>query len=147
MDPKDFQPFVANLVSQMGLHTELQKFSGDGGIDVKATMESDLGKTVYGIQVKRYDKAVDVTPVRELGGVMHDFNATNGVFVTTSHFTAPAQEYAERNNITMIDGGRLVGLIKKYQLFGVKAGKQSALKEFVIGMSGLVFLITNWKAP
>src|SRR5437660_1700092 len=65
-DAKDFQTFVANLVSQMGLHAELQKFSGDGGVDVKATMETDLGKTVYGIQVKRYDKPVDVTPVREL---------------------------------------------------------------------------------
>ena len=140
-DAKDFQTFVANLVSQMGLHAELQKFSGDGGVDVKATMETDLGKTVYGIQVKRYDKPVDVTPVRELGGVMRDFNATNGVFVTTSHFTAPAQEYAKRNNITMIDGGRLVDLIKKYQLFGPKAGKQFGLKDFALGFSGLVFFV------
>ena len=79
--------------------------------------------------------------MRELGGVMIDFNATNGVFVTTSSFTAPAKEYAERHNITMIDGNALVNLIKKYQLFGQKAGKQVGLKDFVIGLSGIVFFV------
>lgn len=146
MDPKDFQTFVANLVSQMGLRAELQKFSGDGGIDVKATLETDLGKTVYGIQVKRYDKPVSVEPLRELVGVMSDFGATNGVFVTTSHFTAPAEEYALRKNVAMIDGGKLVDLMKKYQLFGPKVGKQSALKEFAIGMSGMVFLAVGLRS-
>jgi restriction endonuclease Mrr len=129
----------------MGFHTEIQQFTADGGIDVKATLENELGKTVYAIQVKRYEKPVTVEPVRELGGVMKDFDATNGVFVTTSHFTAPAQEYAERNKITLIDGGALVNLTKKYQLFGQKAGKQVDLKEFVVSVSGLVFLIASLK--
>jgi DNA modification methylase len=145
MNPKDFQSFVASMVEQMGFRSDMQKFSGDGGVDVKATLETDLGKTVYAIQVKRYDKAVSVEPVRELVGVMDDFDATNGVFVTTSHFTAPASEYAARRNVTMIDGGKLVELIKKYQLFGVKAGKQSSIGEFILGASGIIFIITGLK--
>ena len=145
MSPKDFQSFVANMVDQMGFHSNQQKFSGDGGIDVKATLETDLGKTIYAIQVKRYDKAVSVEPLRELVGVMKDFEATNGVFVTTSHFTAPAAEFASRHNVTMIDSGKLVEFVKKYQLFGAKVGKQSSLKEFAIGLSGIVFMATCLK--
>lgn len=146
LNPKDFQTFVSNMVDQMGFQAEQQKFSGDGGIDVKASLQTDLGKTVYAIQVKRYDKAVSVEPVRELVGVMEDFAATNGVFITTSHFTAPASEYGMRHNVMMIDGNRLVELIKKYQLFGGKIGKQSNLKEFVMSASGLVFLIATLRA-
>ena len=80
LNPKDFQNFVANMVLQMGFSSEQQKFSGDGGIDVKASLQTDLGKTIYAIQVKRYERPISVEPVRELVGVMQDFNATNGGF-------------------------------------------------------------------
>ena len=68
-----------------------------------------------------------------------------GVFVTTSRFTGPAVEYSDRHNVTQIDGSKLIELIKKYQLFGGKKGRQSNLKDFVIGASGLVFLIVSLK--
>jgi hypothetical protein len=143
MQPKDFEKFVGEMVTQMGFLAEQGKYTADGGVDVKAKLETDLGSTIYAIQVKRYTKPVAVMPLRELVGVMDDFNAVKGVFVTTSRFTAPAKEYAERHNIEIIDGEKLIDLIKKYKLFGQKVGVQKKLSELGITSVGIVFLILH----
>ncbi len=38
--------------------------------------------------------------------------AEKGIFVTTSTFTQPAIDLAEMHNILLIDGDRLVGLLR-----------------------------------
>jgi restriction system protein len=88
--------------------------SGDGGID--GTIKEDrLGLDFVYIQAKRWaDKPVGRPEVQQFAGALDGHGAGKGVFLTTSHFTKEAQEYASglrHAKIVLIDGEELVGLM------------------------------------
>jgi restriction system protein len=67
------------------------------------------------VQAKRYKDAVGVNHVRELAGAMEEKRAGHGILVTTAWFTPRTwQKAREHGRIELIDGSRLVYLIKEY---------------------------------
>jgi len=71
--------------------------SGDGGID--GVIDQDpLGLDRVYVQAKRYksDTPVSEPEIRAFSGSLGAAKANKGVFVTTSYFTRPAIEFAER---------------------------------------------------
>ncbi len=88
--------------------------TGDGGID--GVIDQDqLGLDRIYIQAKRYDpdNAVSEPDIRNFCGSLGANKAAKGVFVTTSYFTKPAEEFAERHpyKVVLIDGDELARLM------------------------------------
>ncbi len=108
-----FEYFVAELFSSMGYKVEVTNASGDGGVDAKATKE---GKTIV-IQCKNYKNPVGSGVVRDFFAAMIDAGVSEGIIVSTSTFSAHAEDFAARRNIRLIDGEELLKLIEQYGLF------------------------------
>ena len=91
--------------------------TGDYGID-GFVLEDELGINTIFIQAKRYDKnnSVSRPEIQKFAGAMLGKNAKKGVFVTTSYFAKTAIEYANNQNIILIDGQKLVKLMIKYDV-------------------------------
>lgn len=95
LEPREFELFVAELLSQEGFSVELTPKTRDGGFDIWAWHRSWLGSNLHIVECKRYaeDNPVGIEIVQRLAGVttMHK-EAVSGALVTTSRFTAPAIE-------------------------------------------------------
>ncbi len=91
--------------------------TGDYGID-GFVLEDELGINTIFIQAKRYDKdnSVSRPEIQKFVGAMLGKNAKKGVFITTSYFAKTAIEYANNQNIILIDGHKLVQLMIKYNV-------------------------------
>jgi restriction system protein len=118
--PAFFERLVVDLLLKMGYGGSridagraLGK-TGDGGID--GVIDQDqLGLDRIYIQAKKYDpdNAVSEPDIRNFCGSLGANKAAKGVFVTTSYFTRPAQEFAERHpyKVVLIDGDELARLM------------------------------------
>jgi restriction system protein len=118
--PAFFERLVVDLLLKMGYGGSridagraLGK-TGDGGID--GVIDQDqLGLDRIYIQAKKYDpdNAVSEPDIRNFCGSLGANKAAKGVFVTTSYFTKPAQEFAERHpyKVVLIDGDLLARLM------------------------------------
>ncbi len=91
--------------------------TGDFGID-GFILEDELGINTIFIQAKRYDKnnSVSRPEIQKFAGAMLGKNAKKGVFITASYFTKTAIDYANNQNIVLIDGQKLVQLMIKYNV-------------------------------
>lgn len=117
LSSREFEELVAELFSQQGFDVELTPETRDGGCDVIAT------KSIIGIpfmlliECKKYAKEypVGVSLVRSLLGVQTDRKANKAVLVTTSSFTKPARQFAERQQhlISLVDINDLMQMIRK----------------------------------
>lgn len=121
--PATFEHMMVELLIAMGYGGGRREMgealgrSGDGGID-GVVKEDSLGLEVVYLQAKRYaaDHAVGAPDINAFVGALIGRRATKGVFVTTSSFTQPAREYADRvpHRIVLIDGPRLASLMVAY---------------------------------
>ena len=117
-DPDFFERLVVDLLVNMGYgEGVVTKRSGDGGIDGIISDELDLHP--IHVQAKRYapGNAVGRELVQKFAGAL--LGVRNGIFITTSSFTAGAREFARsypHSTISLIDGRRLVRLMIKYDL-------------------------------
>jgi DNA polymerase III delta prime subunit len=112
-----FEAVIARLLRRMGFHTEMTKASGDGGVDIIATLDRPLTGGRYLIQCKRFaaEKPVDAATVREFHGALSaDPMAVKGILVTTSGFTAQAQQFARQLRIELIAGDQLRRLFEQH---------------------------------
>jgi restriction system protein len=105
--------------------------SGDGGID--GVIDQDpLGLDRVYLQAKRYspDIAVSEPEIRGFSGSLGAVKANKGVFVTTSYFTKPATEFAERHpfKMVLIDGKQLTSLMLRHNV-GVRVAETLHLKK------------------
>jgi restriction system protein len=105
--------------------------SGDGGID--GVIDQDpLGLDRVYIQAKRYrvDSAVSEPEIRAFSGSLGTAKANKGIFVTTSYFTTPAIDFAERHPFRMIliDGELLASLMIKHDV-GVRIAETLHIKK------------------
>lgn len=110
MHPNDFEDYVADLYNRLGYSTEVVGGSHDGGIDVIAKKN---GITHY-IQCKKFiTSKVNVSEVRDFYGAMAGkLSDGKGIFITTNIFTTEAEKFAEDKPLELIDGDRLLKLIK-----------------------------------
>ncbi len=91
--------------------------TNDEGID-GIVLEDELGINTIYIQTKRFDKDSGISrpELQRFVGAMAGKNIKKGVFITTSYFGKPAIQYAENQNIILIDGEKLVKLMIKYNV-------------------------------
>ncbi len=86
----------------------------DGGVDLVLTRPGMSGGEKFLVQCKQWRALkVGVDVVRELYGVMAARGATGGFVVTSGRFTDDAISFASGRNVTLVDGPKLLGLIRQ----------------------------------
>lgn len=121
-EPVFFEQAVLDLLIAMGYggaegSATRTQLSRDGGID--GTVDQDaLGLSRIYVQAKRYaaDNSVGRPSIQAFVGALAGNQANQGVFITTSRFSADAMAYAEQvpTRIVLIDGDRLTRLMIRY---------------------------------
>jgi hypothetical protein len=99
----EFEEHVKRLLEQKKWRVETTPLTRDGGIDLVARRNDDIGVeiTLY-IQCKNHASPVGVDVVRELNGVMPKGAAgTRGVVVCPSGFTTDAITFAKDRGVTL----------------------------------------------
>jgi len=113
----DFELLTMELFSKMGWKVlGNEKKGADGGVDIWMHKKSFTKKNISAIvQCKRYDDAlVTIKVIREMYGLMHEYDVDEVYVVTTSRFTKECYLFVEDKKMTLIDGTSLLRLIKKY---------------------------------
>jgi len=113
----DFERLCMELFAKMGWKVlGNEKKGADGGVDIWMQKKSWTKKNISAIvQCKRYDDAlVTIKVIREMYGLMHEYNVDEVYIVTTSRFTKECYPFTEGKKITLIDGESLLRLIEKY---------------------------------
>ncbi len=123
--PAFFESLIVKLLLAMGYGGtrsdagQIVGRPGDHGIDGVIDQDS-LGLDRVYLQAKKYsrDNPVSEPEIRAFSGSLGAAKANKGVFVTTSSFTQPACEFAERHpfKIVLIDGERLTSLMIRYNV-------------------------------
>lgn len=123
-EPAFFEQAVLDLIMAMGYggaegSATRTQLSVDGGIDGIVDQDA-LGLSRIYLQAKRYaaDHAVGRPDIQGFVGALAGNQANQGVFITTSKFTAAAKDYAESvpSRIILIDGARLSRLMIRYHV-------------------------------
>jgi restriction system protein len=113
LSPAQFENFCGLLLERMGYaQVRVQGKAGDGGIDL--TMYH--GDTLVIAQCKRYQSNVGAPALREFYGTLVHSGAAHGFFITTSDFTPPARDWVRGKPITLINGPRLIAVVRRYLL-------------------------------
>jgi restriction system protein len=121
--PVFFENLIVTLLLSMGYGGSREEAgraigrSGDGGID--GVIDQDpLGLDRVYVQAKRYgvDNGVSEPEIRGFSGSLGAAKGNKGVFVTTSYFTKPAYQFAERHpfKMVLIDGAQLAALMIRH---------------------------------
>ena len=120
LEPVVFERLAQRLLREAGF-TEVivTGRSGDGGIDGRGILRlNDLISMHAIFQCKRYTSNVGPAAIRESRGALSG-RADRGIFITTGGFTPAAIAEATREGVTpidLVDGDRLVSLLKQFQL-------------------------------
>jgi restriction system protein len=128
--PEFFERLVLDLLTRMGYgEGKVTLKSRDGGIDGYVNQDA-LGIEKIYFQAKRYNKSSNIGSPDITGfiGALHLINADKGVFVTTSDFTDSAKQTAEKQNIILINGEKLLELMIKYNA-GVSVERKYEIKK------------------
>ena len=115
---EDFEKLISDLLTRMGFQTEVTQTTGDGGVDIIAVLDKAIVGGRYLFQCKRFapDNPVGASSVRDFFGAVTADRAVKGIFITTSQFTAQAQEFGRRVGIELIDSVQLQKLLIEFQL-------------------------------
>lgn len=135
MDAFRFEHLVIDLLFAMGYGgsrreaASVTKKSNDEGID-GVINEDRLGLDVIYVQAKRWQSSVGRTEIQNFVGALAGKQANKGVFITTSHFSKGAVEYARvvSQKVILIDGHRLADLMIEHDI-GVSTSQTIALKK------------------
>lgn len=119
MSPDGFERLAQRLLREAGfISTTVTGRSGDGGIDGLGVYRLSLVSFPVFYQCKRYKGSVGSAAVRDFRGAMAG-RGDKGLLITTGTFTADAKAEATRDGappVDLIDGERLCGLLKEYDL-------------------------------
>ncbi len=133
--PAFLEQLVLRLLVKMGyggLETPTEHLGGPGDAGLDGLIRLDpLGLDVVYVQAKRYtDRHVGRPDIQAFVGALHGAQASRGVFITTSRFSADARDYADRVNarIVLIDGPELAALMIEHDC-GVIVEESFVLKQ------------------
>ena len=136
----DFEKLIAQLLQRMGFRAEMTKATGDGGIDIEATLDHALTGGRFLIQCKRYAPGclVGAAAVREFYGALTAeapkitagleyidrslFQATPLIFATLIDMKPDKQGHASRLIVTRAEREQLVRSLQTS--FGKKLDQQ-----------------------
>ena len=118
-----FEHLVVKLLVAMGYGGSFRdagqatRKTYDGGID-GVIKQDRLGLDSIYLQAKRWENVVGRPEIQKFVGALHGQRAKKGVFITTSHFSTEAKDYAEQIDpkIVLIDGAELVELMMDHNL-------------------------------
>lgn len=118
LTPREFEKLLADLLSDMGWEVELTKQTRDGGSDILAYMNTDIGRLLCLVEAKHYreDRKIGVDLVRNLYGTLCDAQANSAMLVTSSTFTKDAKEFQQKHQyqLNLRDYADVVTWILKY---------------------------------
>jgi restriction system protein len=117
MSPGNFEHLVRQIFVAQGAEGWTTTQSNDDGVDAVIAKRTALMGGLSIVQAKRYKPSSPLGPnhVRELAGAMEEKKAGWGILITTSRFTAGCEQKArEHSRMELIDGNRLVWLIKQH---------------------------------
>lgn len=114
IEPSAFEQLIGTLLRTIGFEdVAVTSYTGDGGIDVRATLTvGGVTDVRTAVQVKRWSKKVSGRTVRELRGGLGPHE--RGLIITLSSFTPDARREAsepDRTPITLVDGDQLLDLL------------------------------------
>jgi restriction system protein len=121
VSPAYFETIVLDLLHRMGYgasRSDLQRVggSGDGGIDGVISLDR-LGLEKVYVQAKRWQSNVGRPELQAFFGALAGQKAKKGVFITTSAYTAQAEQFAMSvEGIVLIGGARLASLMIECEL-------------------------------
>ena len=109
----DFELFCMEFFEKEGWKVKGNSKKGaDGGVDIWMTKSLFSHKTLAIVQCKRYENtSVTVKVVREMYGLMHEYEANQVYIVTTSHFTKECYKFIKGKNIELIHGDKLIQML------------------------------------
>jgi restriction system protein len=115
MSPTNFEHLVRQIFEAQGAEGWTTQQSKDDGVDAVIVQRKALMGGLSIVQAKRYSNVVGVSHIRELAGAMEEKKAGWGILITTSWFASGCQSKArEHGRMELIDGERLIYLIKEY---------------------------------
>jgi restriction system protein len=115
MSPTNFEHLVRQIFEAQGAEGWTTQQSKDDGVDAVIVQRKALMGGLSIVQAKRYSKVIGVSHLRELAGAMEEKKAGWGILITTSWFASGCQQKArEHGRMELIDGERLVYLIKEF---------------------------------
>lgn len=114
----EFEVLVGEAYRLQGFKvTETGGGGPDGGVDLVLTR----GGEKFLVQCKQWKAfKVGVDTVRELYGVMAARGATGGFVVTSGRFTNDAKLFSQGRNIQLVDGPRLLVMVRQAQQSGAE---------------------------
>lgn len=119
LHPRKFEELLAELLTDKGWDVQLTKATRDGGKDILAYLNTDMGRLLFLIEAKKYrrDRKIGVDLVRSLYGTLCDHKANSAVLVTTSSFTPDAHDFQRKYEyqLALRDYGHLVQWIQCYK--------------------------------
>jgi len=108
---REFEKLVCTLLEGFGYRTIHSKQGPDGGVDIRAERDTEIGPELVLVQCKRNapHRKVGAPVVKQLCTDVTDRGATRGLITTTSHFTRVALQHIElkRHRISGADGQKL----------------------------------------
>ena len=126
MSPFDFEILVVKLLQKMGYGSlkkseeAVTKKSGDEGIDGIVSSDKFGFDSIY-IQAKKWQTTSSVgrPEIQKFLGALAGQGATKGIFITTTHFSKEAIEFANKQlhqKIVLVDGEQLSKLMIEYDV-------------------------------
>jgi len=146
----EFEGLITRLLEHMGFRAGMTKASGDGGIDIVATLDQPLIGGRYLIQCKRYapDSPVGAATVREFcGALTADRRAVKGILITTSGFTAQATEFARGLPIELTARDQLQRLLEQHGLLHAEITDLHPYAQLCTAYGSMVEFGSPWVAP
>jgi DNA-directed RNA polymerase specialized sigma24 family protein len=140
LTPRQFERLIAEIVEDWGWNVQLTPATRDGGFDLLATVDTELGRLMWLIETKHYGAhhKVGFDLVQRLYGAYASFGATHGMLVTTSSFTAPARELQAKHcyHLTLREYRDVLNWIEHYgthqrtsaPVFGITPARRYGLK-------------------
>jgi HJR/Mrr/RecB family endonuclease len=115
LTPAQFEQLIGDLLSAMGYPEVIGlPINSNYGADLEVRDTRGIVPLTLVVQVKRYRKAVMLDVVRDVFGAMVHRNANGAIIFTTSWFPPSATAFAEGKPITLINGAKLVQLLKEH---------------------------------
>ena len=110
LTPEGFEEFVGEVFEALGYQVEHVGGTGDEGADLR--LARDGLRAI--VQCKYHTKGVVGSPeLQKFLGTIHHNRSHKGFFVTTRTFSLAAEKFSADHPIELIDGPRLVELVKE----------------------------------
>jgi restriction system protein len=109
---QQFEHLVSDAYQRQGYTRFDNGGRGDGGVDVILRKDGQL----IAVQCKQWKIwNVGEPALRDFLGAMTSGKYDRGIFVTVGKYTAAAQKFAAKNQIELVDGDKLLALVKEVQ--------------------------------